>query len=67
MCTASTGYSGENELARYDQTAYNTIEAQATSVGFTISSFTYLRLDNTLMQQGNLQTFENFVHTMAGL
>ncbi len=61
------GYSGENALARYDQTAYNTIEAQATSAGFTISSFTYLRLDSTLMQQNNLNTFESFVSTMNNL
>jgi hypothetical protein len=41
--------------------------AQATSGGFTISSFTYLRLDDTLLQPGNLGTFQQFVSTMNGL
>jgi hypothetical protein len=40
---------------------------QATSGGFTISSFTYLRLDDTLLQPGNFGTFQSFVSTMNGL
>ena len=57
------GYGGENALARYDQTAYNTIESQSQS----IAEFTYLRLGPTLMQSGNFQTFQGFVEAMANI
>lgn len=55
------GFGGENALARYDQTAYSTIESQSHS----IAEFTYLRLGPTLMQGGNFQAFEAFVGAMA--
>jgi hypothetical protein len=59
-----TGYTGENALARYDQTAYNTIESQSHQG---VSSFTYLRLNPTLMQSNNFGTFSQFVSAMKNL
>eukprot|EP00455_Lapot_gusevi_P007391 TRINITY_DN1315_c0_g1_i1.p1 TRINITY_DN1315_c0_g1~~TRINITY_DN1315_c0_g1_i1.p1 ORF type:complete len:442 (-),score=177.01 TRINITY_DN1315_c0_g1_i1:380-1705(-) len=61
--TAGIGYAGENALARYDQTAYNTILNAAGAQG-KIHSFYYLRLDDTLMQSNNLNTFANFANAM---
>eukprot|EP00048_Salpingoeca_helianthica_P010065 m.143837 g.143837 ORF g.143837 m.143837 type:complete len:483 (-) comp14996_c0_seq6:192-1640(-) len=57
-------FAGENALARYDQTAYNTIKQQAFALGYAIDGFTYLRLDDTLMQSGNLATFTSFVRSV---
>ena len=65
--TAGIGFAGENALPRYDATAYGTIEAQASSLGFLINDFTYLRLSDTLLQSNNFGSFRNFVQQMANL
>eukprot|EP01123_Difflugia_compressa_P005794 TRINITY_DN17901_c0_g1_i1.p1 TRINITY_DN17901_c0_g1~~TRINITY_DN17901_c0_g1_i1.p1 ORF type:complete len:454 (-),score=67.50 TRINITY_DN17901_c0_g1_i1:42-1211(-) len=63
---ANIGYQGENALARYDQTAYSTIEYESTRV-FPINGFTYLRLGSTLLQTSNFATFKTFVSQMHSL
>ena len=60
-------YSGENALQRYDQTAYDTIKNQATSLGTDIEAFTYLRLTDDLMSGVNWDTFAAFVSDMNNL
>ncbi len=56
---------GENALSRYDSTAYNTIQQAAHNDH--LVSFYYLRLDATLLQQSNLNTFSLFVSAMHGI
>lgn len=62
---AGIPYSGENALPRYDSAAYSTIESRAQQGGVTLEAFTYLRLDDTLMQSNNLATFSNFCSSMS--
>jgi len=69
-----TGFSGENALARYDTTAYNTIETEAGQSSSTggqpmapLDAFTYLRLSDTLLQSDNLNNFHNFINAMNGI
>jgi beta-amylase len=57
-------YDGENALQRYDQTAYDTIKAQSSSLGKKIGAFTYLRLTDSLMSGSNWNTFTKFVNDM---
>eukprot|EP00698_Gefionella_okellyi_P012059 TRINITY_DN3220_c0_g1_i2.p1 TRINITY_DN3220_c0_g1~~TRINITY_DN3220_c0_g1_i2.p1 ORF type:complete len:415 (-),score=75.70 TRINITY_DN3220_c0_g1_i2:1163-2407(-) len=64
---AGLHYGGENALARYDQTAYQTIEAASDVGGRLISAFTYLRLDSTLLTGSNWQVFSSFVSNMNNL
>lgn len=54
-------FSGENALARYDSTAYATVEADIRGA----ASFTYLRLSDTLLQNDNFAEFTSFVRTLA--
>ena len=62
------GYGGENALPRYDTTAYQQIQSQSYRAGSKpISSFTYLRLSDTLFQGQNWSNFCNFVQTMHNL
>lgn len=61
------GFGGENALARYDETAYNSILQQCAAAPRVPHGFTYLRLDDTLMQQQNLNTFAAFTAKMAQL
>lgn len=61
--TSNIPYEGENALPRYDSYAYQQIEYESTRV-FPISGFDYLRLDDTLLQSDNLNTFAQFVSTM---
>ncbi|GIQ86765.1 glycoside hydrolase, family 14 [Kipferlia bialata] len=56
-----TPYCGENALARYDWSAYTTIEQAIQYRLYNFKAFTYLRLDDTLMQSGNLATLEAFI------
>ncbi|GIQ81211.1 glycoside hydrolase, family 14, partial [Kipferlia bialata] len=56
-----TPYCGENALARYDWSAYATIEEAIQYRLYNFKAFTYLRMDDTFMQSSNLQTFEAFV------
>lgn len=60
-------YSGENALQRYDQTAYDTMKTQATSLGKDIDALTYLRLTDELMSGNNWNTFAQFVKEMQSL
>lgn len=60
-------YSGENALPRFDDTAYDQIVRQAKFGERTISSFTYLRLNDELLQHDNLNRFAHFVHRMHSL
>eukprot|EP00927_Polykrikos_kofoidii_P042211 TRINITY_DN3606_c0_g1_i1.p1 TRINITY_DN3606_c0_g1~~TRINITY_DN3606_c0_g1_i1.p1 ORF type:complete len:435 (+),score=80.23 TRINITY_DN3606_c0_g1_i1:88-1392(+) len=53
-------FSGENALPRYDTTAYGQIESYRAD----LEAFTYLRLDDTLLQDGNFNNFRDFVNTM---
>lgn len=53
-------FSGENALARYDDTAYQQIESYKSD----LLSFTYLRLSPTLLQGDNFGKFKNFVNQM---
>jgi beta-amylase len=55
-----THFNGENALPRYDSTAYN----QIASYKGRLTSFTYLRLSNDLLQGSNLNNFKNFVSEM---
>jgi hypothetical protein len=64
LVLVAAGFAGENALARYDQTAYTTIESQSQHG---VSSFTYLRLNPTLMESYNFNTFANFVAAMKGV
>ena len=65
---ANVPYSGENALERYDETAYETIETQASRYGVNINRFTYLRLGSTLTDDsGNWNTFTNFVSNMNSM
>lgn len=63
---AGIAFGGENALARYDSTAYATVEQQASALGYSISAFTYLRLSSTLLQPDNFPTFVDFVANMRG-
>lgn len=54
-------FEGENALAVYDWDSYSRILAWV-SKGLT--AFTYLRMDDTLMQDGNYNTFKSFVSNM---
>eukprot|EP00602_Paraphysomonas_sp_CaronLab_P004130 CAMPEP_0185024838 /NCGR_PEP_ID=MMETSP1103-20130426/8028_1 /TAXON_ID=36769 /ORGANISM="Paraphysomonas bandaiensis, Strain Caron Lab Isolate" /LENGTH=403 /DNA_ID=CAMNT_0027557903 /DNA_START=155 /DNA_END=1366 /DNA_ORIENTATION=+ len=60
-------YSGENALQRYDQTAYDTIKSQSSSLGHNIDAFTYLRLTDDLLSGSNWNTFTQFVNDMRNL
>ena len=62
-----TAYSGENALQRYDQTAYDTMKTQATSLGKNIDALTYLRLTDDLMSSNNWNLFKQFVNDMRYL
>lgn len=53
-------FNGENALPRYDSTAYNKIESYKNR----LSSFTYLRLSDDLLNGENLNNFKNFVSEM---
>ncbi|KAF2073608.1 hypothetical protein CYY_005065 [Polysphondylium violaceum] len=59
-------YSGENALPRYDQQAYSEIEYQSSRY-YLISSFSYLRLSDTLLTSQNLPLFAQFVQSMNSL
>ena len=59
------GYSGENALERYDQTAYDTMKDQSSSLGHSILGLTYLRLTDDLISDSNWPTFERFVSDMS--
>lgn len=61
------GHSGENALARFDQSAYNQILAAAQYAGSKIDGFTYLRWGPTLLQGSNWSVFQNFVNQMHSL
>lgn len=43
------------------------IEQQSKNLGYLISSFTYLRLNPTLFQGNNFNTFAQFVGAMGSL
>lgn len=62
-----TAYSGENALQRYDQTAYDTMKTQSTSLGKNIDALTYLRLTDDLMSSNNWNLFKQFVNDMKNL
>eukprot|EP00164_Ancoracysta_twista_P009651 GFYU01014361.1.p1 GENE.GFYU01014361.1~~GFYU01014361.1.p1 ORF type:complete len:471 (-),score=141.00 GFYU01014361.1:75-1487(-) len=62
---AGVGFSGENALPRYDQTAFNQIIKQSAALGHNAEAFTYLRLGQDLLN--NMGTFQNFVNGMHGL
>ncbi len=64
---AGAAFAGENALPRFDQTAYNTVEAAARAHVGNFRGFYYLRLGDQLLQQNNLQTFAGFVNTMHNL
>ncbi|KAH0784990.1 glycosyl hydrolase [Histomonas meleagridis] len=57
---AGLKFEGENALERYDWTAYNQIKSW---VYQGLSTFTYLRLCDTLMNN-NFNDFKNFVNAM---
>jgi beta-amylase len=54
-------FEGENALAVYDWDNYNRILAW---VPKGLTAFTYLRMDDTLMQDGNYNNFKSFVSSM---
>ena len=54
-------FEGENALARYDWDAYNQIKSW---VYQGLSTFTYLRMTDELMNGGNWETFKSFVNQM---
>jgi len=56
----SIKFNGENALPRYDTTAYDKIISYKDH----LSSFTYLRLSNDLLQGENFNNFKNFVNQM---
>jgi beta-amylase len=58
---AGLKFEGENALECYDSTSYGRIVAW---VSKGLSTFTYLRLGDTLMQDGNFATFKQFVSDM---
>ena len=58
-------YGGENALARYDSTAYATVQRAAQTDH--LRAFYYLRLSDILLQSGNLDTFALFVNAMHGI
>jgi len=60
-------YGGENALARYDDYAYDQMVYQSNSNGRSINGMTYLRLDNTLLQNDNFSKFTNFINRMHSL
>merc|ERR1712241_291464 len=53
-------FSGENAIARYDDTAYGTIESYKGH----LDSFCYLRLGEDLCKDDNFNRFQNFVGQM---
>lgn len=55
-------FSGENALPRYDWAAY----AQILSYRSELADFTYLRLNNQLLESGNFGRFKAFVKDMHG-
>mmetsp|Transcript_117582 Transcript_117582/g.366271 ORF Transcript_117582/g.366271 Transcript_117582/m.366271 type:complete len:155 (-) Transcript_117582:119-583(-) len=57
---AGLDFGGENALPRYDTTAYGKIESYRPS----LAHFTYLRLNNDLLQGGNFNNFKDFVNRM---
>jgi len=63
---AGIGYEGENALPVYDSDSYTQIEYES-GRAYAINGFDYLRLDDTLLQSGNLQTFATFVQNMHTL
>eukprot|EP01132_Coremiostelium_polycephalum_P010773 gene10773-13191_t len=64
--SAGIHYSGENALPRFDQTAYSQIEYQSSRY-YLIQGFSYLRLSDQLLQNPNLNLFQNFVSSMKSL
>lgn len=58
--TKGIKFNGENALPRYDNTAYNKIISYKSR----LSSFTYLRLSNDLLQGQNFNNFKYFVDQM---
>ena len=64
---AGVSYAGENALPICDPTCYqggfNEILTEATQYG-AISRFTYLRLDNYLLNGNNWNMFTNFVNSL---
>lgn len=51
----------------YDDNSYNQVISQSYVNGRAISSFTYLRMDGTLLSPGPFNTFKNFVNRMHNL
>lgn len=57
---AGIAFGGENALPRYDPTAFGQIESYKSAM----TSFTYLRLGNDLLQDNNFNNFKDFVNRM---
>jgi len=58
--SAGLPFSGENALPRYDAAAYGQIESHKSS----LARFSYLRLNNDLLQGDNFNNFKGFVGRM---
>lgn len=62
---ANVAMSAENALARYDATAYNRIITNACNRGGKVAAFTYLRLTDNLVYNGqNLNEFKRLISTI---
>ena len=65
--TVGIGYAGENALPRYDQRAYDTMVEQSAYGEEPLRAFTYLRLNDQLLQGDNWGRFRGFVADMQQL
>lgn len=63
---ARVGLAGENALERYDWEGYGQVmETSRSDCGNGLVSFTYLRMNKRLFEEGNWRQFVDFVRSMA--